>query len=151
VSNSRLASLFVVVLVLLGAWAWLNRLVTIQGEATIYTAACSNGQWNGHLCTGRLAPADRYRFRALPRRQEVLFWTLGKPEPSGRFSRCLIQDGRNWVCPPSTDVGRTITLSLVRGRAVHDPSGQARAFRAIAKWRWLLLKWGVSTGRQADY
>jgi len=139
------------VLLLMALWAWLTDFVTIQGESTIYTVACSNGDWRGETCTGRLAPSDRYRFRALPRRQEVLFWTLGKAEPSGRFTGCQIADGRNWACPPSAEAARTITLALVRGRAVHDATGRAQAFRAVEKWRWMLLRWGVSMGRSADY
>ena len=142
--------LFVPILLLLALWAWLTDFVTIQGESTIYTVGCS-AEWRGDTCTGRLLPSDRYRFRALPRRQEVLFWTLGKAEPSGRFTGCHIEDGRNWTCPPSADAARTITLALVHGQAVHDATERVQAFRAVAKWRWMLLRWGVSMGRSADY
>lgn len=142
--------LFLPLLLVLALWAWLTDFVTIQGESTIYTVSCS-GEWRGELCSGRLLPSSRYRFRALPRRQEVLFWTLGKAEPSGRYTGCRIQDGRNWDCPASADAARTITLALVRGRAVHDPTGTTQAFRAVAKWRWLLLRSGVGLGRTADY
>jgi hypothetical protein len=143
--------LFVPVLVLLGLWAWLTDFVTIQGESTIYTVACSGGQWRGDTCVGRLEASDRFRFRALPRRQEVLFWKLGKAEPSGRYTTCRIEDGRNWACPPSADAPRTITLSLVGGRAMHDPAGLAQGFRAVEKWRWMLLRWGLPAGDSADY
>ena len=149
-NHSAAILLFIPVLLLLALWAWLTDFVTIQGESTIYTVACS-GEWRGETCTGKLAPADRFRFRALPRRKEVLFWTLGRPEPSGRFTGCQIEDGRNWTCPASVDAARTITLSLVAGRAVHDASGATQAFRAVAKWRWMLMRWGVSMGRSADY
>jgi hypothetical protein len=151
VRTSTVSLLFLPVLVLLAAWAWLTDFVTIQGESTVYTVTCRNGEWREATCTGELARADRFRFRALPRRQEVLFWTPGKPEPSGRFTGCQIQDGRNWTCPPSADAPRTITLSLVRGRAMHDATGATQAFRGVSKWRWMLLGWGVPMGRSADY
>ena len=149
--NSTAALLFVPVLALLVGWAWMTDFVTIQGESTIYTVACSKGEWRDQSCTGQLARAERFRFRALPRRQEVLFWTLGKAEPSGRFTGCHVEDGRNWTCPPGADAPRTITLSLVRGKATHDPSGAARSFRAVTKWRWILLGWGIAMGQSADY
>ena len=150
-NHSAGVALFIPILLLLALWAWLTDFVTFQGEATIYTVACNRGEWRGETCTGRLAPSDRFRFRALPPRQEVQFWILGRPEPSGRFSGCVIEDGRNWACPPSADAARSITLALVRGRAVHDVTGRTQAFRAVAKWRWMLLRWGVSMGRSADY
>ncbi len=149
--HSRVSLLFLPVFLALGVWAWLTDFVTIQGEATVYTVECSGGQWRGELCTGTLVPADRFRFRALPRRREVLFWTPGRDEPSGRFSGCQIEDGRNWTCPGGNDAARTIAVGLMRGRALHDPSGHARPFHAVFKWRWLLLQWGVSTGNSADY
>jgi hypothetical protein len=151
VRTSTVSILFSPILVLLAGWAWLTDFVTIQGESTIYTVACSNGEWRGDTCTGRLAPGNRFRFRALPRRKEVLFWTPGKNEPSGRFIDCRIEDGRNWTCPPSADAPRTITLSLERGRATHDATGRTQSFRAVSKWRWMLLGSGVPTGRSADY
>lgn len=148
VRSSRQLVALVLGLLVLAAWSWLSDFVTIQGESTIYTAEC-RGAWQGGTCAGELAAGPRYRFRALPRRGEVLFWTLGRPEPSGRFTQCVVQDGRNWTCPPGADAGRTITLSLVQGRAAHDATGKAMPFRAIAKWRWLLLRWGVPVGQTA--
>ncbi|HET8746378.1 MAG TPA: hypothetical protein VFM98_12285 [Ramlibacter sp.] len=149
--NSTASLLFLPVLAALAGWAWLTDFVTIQGESTVYTVACSGGEWREATCTGQLARADRFRFRALPRRHEVLFWTLGKSEPSGRFTGCEIEDGRNWICPPGAEAPRTITLALVRGQALHDPTGHTQAFRAVAKWRWILLGWGLPMGRSADY
>jgi hypothetical protein len=145
------STLFLAALAMLAAWAWLSDFITMQGESTIYTVACTGGEWKGEHCTGRLQASDPYRFRALPRRSEVLFWTVGKPEPSGRFMQCRIQDGRNWTCPPNAEASRTIALAMVAGRAVHDATGTTRPFRAVRKWRWLLLKWGVSAGGAADY
>jgi hypothetical protein len=151
VSNFRLSVLFATVFLLLAGWAWFTDFVTIQGESTVYTARCEQGQWQGDRCTGRLGAGERYRFRALPRRREVLFWTLGRDEPSGRFAGCRIEDGRNWTCPGGADAPRTITTAVVRGRAIHDPSGATRPFHAVSKWRWLLLRWGISAGQRADY
>jgi hypothetical protein len=151
VSNFRLSLVFLVVFLLLAAWAWFTDFVTIQGESTVYTAECVEGAWQGQQCNGRMVPGERFRFRALPRRREVLFWTLGRDEPSGRFSECRIHDGRNWSCPPNPDARRTITTAVVRGHATHDAAGATRPFHAIYKWRWLLLKVGVSMRRQADY
>jgi hypothetical protein len=151
VNNFRLSLLFVLAFLLLGVWAWFTDFVTIQGETTVYTADCANGEWKGDLCTGRLVPGERYRFRALTRRREVLFWKLGRDEPSGRFLQCQIESGRSWACAATPEAKRTITLSVVRGRATHDPSGATQPFHGVAKWRWLLLHWGVGMGQQADY
>jgi hypothetical protein len=129
---------------------WLCDYVSLQGERTIYTADC-RGEWRGELCTGALVPADRYRFRALPPHREVLFWKAGSREPSGRFHDCTIADGRNWTCPANAESVRTITLALRQGEAVHDTTGRTRAFHAIRKWRWLLLKTGLPAGSSADY
>jgi hypothetical protein len=150
-SKKRFLLVCLVVGLVLALWAWLTDFVTIQGEATVYTVGCSGGEWKGPVCTGQLVAGDPYRFRALPRRQEVLFWRLGVAEPSGRFTGCHIQDGRNWVCPANGDTARTITVALVRGEALHDADGHAKPFHAVRKWRWLLLRRGVSTGQAADY
>lgn len=154
--KSRLASTIlpatgIVVLVFLAVMMWLSDFVTLQGETTVYTVACAGGQWVGPRCTGKLAPGLRYRFRALRVHEEVLFWTPGTRETSGKFSNCNIQDGRNWTCPASTEAAGTITLQMERGRAVHDTSGKAKPFQAVLKWRWLLLRAGLYAGDTADY
>jgi hypothetical protein len=142
---------FLAVALLLVAWMWLTDFITVQGERTIYTVDCRGGEWKGALCTGKLAASDRYRFRALRRRGEVLFWRPRVLEPSGRFAQCRIDDGRNWICPPSVDAPRSITLALDHGRAVHDEGARTRAFHGVEKWRWLLLDWGLYGGHSADY
>jgi hypothetical protein len=142
---------FLGVALLMALWMWMSDFVTIQGERTIYTAECRGGAWRGLSCTGTLVAANRYRFRALPPHNEVLFWTAGSSEPSGRFSNCVIRDGRNWSCPPNAEAQRTIALSIARGEAVHDATGRTQPFHAIGKWRWLLLRWGIPTGNAADY
>jgi hypothetical protein len=138
------------VLALLGLLAWSEDFITLQGECTVYTVACQQGVWIGQRCTGKLAAAERYRFRALKTRGEVLFWTLGVPEPSGRFSDCVIRDGRNWSCKPSADASRTVTREIAHGRPVADSSGFTRPLHAVTKWRWWLLRRGLSLGSEAS-
>ena len=142
---------FLVVALLLVVWMWMTDFVTVQGERTIYTVDCQGGAWQGDRCTGKLVAADRYRFRALRLRREVLFWRPRAPEPSGRFGECHITDGRNWICPGGGDAPRSITLEMSHGRAVHDLTGRARPFHGVQKWRWLLLDWGLYGGHSADY
>lgn len=129
----------------LGGCAWLTDFVTLQGERTVYTADCRGGSWQGDECTGTLAAGNRYRFRALKAHREVLFWTVGSAgEPSGKFSDCTIQDGRNWICPAGPALAGTITREMVHGVPAADPSGLARPFHPVPKWRWMLLRY-VST------
>ena len=147
----RAAVATLVGILLLGiALAWITDSVTMQGERTIYTVDCVGGSWQGTRCTGRLAPADRYRYRALRLHREVLFWRPGASEASGRLLDCDIQDGRNWRCPNGPDAARSITTHLVRGRAVREPASPGLAFHAVPKWRWLLLQWGLPAGSSAD-
>jgi hypothetical protein len=139
------------VVVLLGVLAWADDFVTLQGEHTIYTVRCVDGAWNGMLCSGHLAAGDRYRFRALRARGEILFWASGSTEPSGKFTGCTIADGRNWSCNANADAARSITLALVRGRAQHDTTGATREFHAISKWKWWCLRVGLGTFSRAGY
>ncbi len=140
----------VVVVLLLALLAWGDDFVTLQGEHTIYTARCE-GSWSETTCSGRLAAADRYRFRALRARGEVIFWVAGSSEPSGKFTGCDIRDGRNWSCKPGPDAARSITLALVRGKAQHDATGVTRPFHAISKWKWWWLRIGLGTFTRASY
>jgi CxxC motif-containing protein (DUF1111 family) len=146
----RLSAAWLAVLLVLALWVWLSDFVTLQGERTIYTVRCE-GTWSGRACRGKLLAGPRYRFRALRPHGEVLFWTVGSPQPSGRFTACAIADGRNWRCPPGPAARETITLQMEHGRALHDASGQARDFHAVTKLHWLLLRWGWPGPRDADY
>ena len=130
--------------------AWLTDFVTLTGEWTIYTASCTAGRWEGRRCTGKMGAGDRYRFRALPAHREVLFWLVGSPEPSGKFTECSIHNGRSWTCKASPDASRTITLALDRGKPVRDDTGAVRSFHALAKWRWLLANAGLPVGDEAN-
>jgi hypothetical protein len=138
------------VVCLLGFFTWASDFVTLQGERTIYTADCKDGAWQAAHCTGRLVAGERYRFRALRARGEVLFWTVGANEPSAKFSDCTIQSGRNWSCKPNADASKSITLQMLHGEAVHDDTGQARSFHEVPKWRWLLASYGLPAGSDEE-
>ena len=140
---------FVIALVAaLGFAAWASDFVTMQGERTVYTADCTDGTWKDDRCSGKVTAGTRYRYRALKPHNEVIFWTVGTSEPSGKFDNCKIQDGRNWVCKVSADAPRSITLQMSHGKAVPTSgAGPTRPFRAVSKWRWLLLQRGYTTGR----
>lgn len=144
-TNMALVAMFGLLLL----YAWATDSVTLEGERTVYTVACEGGAWDGAHCGGTLAAASRYRFRALRAHEEVLFWTVGASGPSGRFTDCKVQDGRNWQCPANADAARTITLKMERGAPVADPQGRTLAFRAVPKWKWGLIRAGVWPFREA--
>jgi len=124
---------------------WASDFVTMQGERTIYTVDCVGGSWQGEHCAGRVETGPRYRYRALKPHGEVVFWKLGSKEPSGKFDKCDIQDGRNWLCQICPDAARSITLQMAEGLPVPGPESVTRPFRAVSKWRWLLLQRGFTT------
>lgn len=133
----------------LGFAAWASDFVTMQGERTIYTVDCAKGVWQGDRCTGQVVAGMRYRYRALKPHGEVIFWTVGTREPSGKFSECTIQDGRNWACKTCADAARSITLQMSQGMPVAaapvaSAPAMTRPFRAVSKWRWLLLQRGFT-------
>jgi len=138
--------LFSLTLLLLGFLAWITDGITLEGERTVYTPRCEDGKWQGSTCTGKLVAGDRYRFRALRAHGEVFFWTSGETGPSGKFTDCVIKDGRNWKCNPNADFSLTITREMVHGCPVVDSSGQALPFRQISKFRWMILRSGIPTG-----
>ena len=141
--------LFVIALVAaLGFAAWASDFVTMQGERTVYTVECAGGDWQGDRCSGHVKPATRYRYRALKPHNEVIFWTVGTKEPSGKFDDCKIQDGRNWVCKACPDAARSITLEMAHGKPVPMADvTMAKPIRAVSKWRWLLLQRGYTTAK----
>jgi hypothetical protein len=130
----------------LGFAAWASDFVTMQGERTVYTVDCVGGAWQGDRCSGHLAAGVRYRYRALKPHGEVIFWTVGTKEPSGKFENCEIQDGRNWVCKTCADAARSITLRMTQGVPVADTPTVTKPFRSVSKWRWLLLERGLTVG-----
>ena len=141
----RLWALALVALAALGFAAWASDFVTMQGERTIYTAECIGGEWQGARCTGQVGPGQRYRYRALRPHREVIFWTVGTSEPSGKFEDCTIQDGRNWICKVCPDARRSITLQMAQGQPIAGPEAVTRPFRAVSKWRWMLLRQGITS------
>jgi hypothetical protein len=142
----RVWSFVLLLLAALGFAAWASDFVTMQGERTIYTVDCEGGGWQGDRCSGRVAAGKRYRYRALKPHGEVIFWTVGTKEPSGKFSECTIQDGRNWTCKVCADAARSITLQMTHGLPVAAAPTVTRPFRAVSKWRWLLLQRGFTNG-----
>lgn len=141
---------FVAVLIALSAFLWAGDKITLEGEHTVYTVECHEGSWEGAHCTGKLQAGARFRFRVLKPHREVVFWTVGAIAPSGKFSDCDIDDGRNWVCRPTADATRTITLQMKRGEPMQGAPGRVKPFHAIAKWRWFVLHAGWPAGSDAD-
>jgi len=147
----RIWLLVLLVLGVLGVCAWAADFVTLQGERTVYTANCQQGTWTGTRCSGALVAGDRHRFRALKAHAEVLFWTVGaKGEPSGKFTGCVIKDGRNWTCKASAETARSIAREMSFGKPVPDPAGLTKPFHPIPKWRWMLMKYGITLGNEAS-
>lgn len=134
----------------LAVFLWANDKITLEGERTVYTVDCRGGTWQGTHCSGELKSSDRYQFRALKSHREVVFWTAGASEPSGKLTDCDIRSGRDWTCRPTPDMQRTVTLQMKKGEPVPDDSGLGRQFHAIAKWRWYLLRAGVPVGSSAE-
>ena len=130
------------VAVLIGVLAWATDFVTFKGEWTIYTVEFKQGTWNDGRCTGKLVAAERYRFHALKAHGEVLFWIVGSKEPTGRFTRCKIENRENWTCKANADSPRSITLALSKGHPVSDPAANTRPFHVVSKVKWLLLHYG---------
>ena len=130
----------------IAAYAWATDKVAWQGECTIYTVRCDQGEWQGSRCGGKLQPAERYRFRTLKPHREVLFWVVASAEPSGKLTDCSIEDRRHWTCKGG-EAARSITLRMVAGQPVAEPG--AGAVHAVEKWRWWLLRAGFPAGNEA--
>ena len=43
---------------------WAGDRISLEGERTVYTVRCEGGTFEGNACSGKLAPAERVRFRA---------------------------------------------------------------------------------------
>ena len=141
----RVWAAVIAIVLALGFAGWASDFITMQGERTIYTVDCVGGAWQGDRCgSGHVATGPRYRYRALKPHREVVFWTVGTKEPSGKFDDCTIQDGRNWLCKICPDAARSITLQMAQGLPVPGPEAVTRPFRAVSKFRWLLLERGIT-------
>lgn len=138
------------VVAMLVAMGWLHDFVTLGGAGrTVYTAECAAGAWKGARCTGHLVAGNRYRFRALRHHREVLYWTAGSPQPSGKMTGCAVENAKNWTCTQAPAQPVAITMAMRNGRAVAGP-GQVLTHHCVDKWKWLLLDAGVTWFREAN-
>jgi hypothetical protein len=140
-----------IIVIALGVALWASDKITYEGERTIYTVRCEQGNWEGLACKGRMVAGDRYRFRASVSKQEVLFWVVGSSQPSGKFSHCKVKDRGNWECDESTGQPPTITRTMVNGRPKHEDGPHSIAFHAVPKWVWWVLDSGVHLYSKAGY
>ena len=135
----------------LGVVLWASDKITIQGERTMYTVHCDGGEWDGLQCRGTMVAGERYRFRASNIKQEVLYWVVGSPAPSGKFTQCKVKDRGNWACPENAGQPPTITHEMVNGHPKRDGTDRDLAFKAVPKWVWWVLDWGFHVYNKAGY
>lgn len=135
---------FAVVGLGLAVMVWGADAISFEDERTLYTADCVEGAWVDGRCTGRLKAADRIRFHASKSRSEVVFWKVGAPQSVERLAPCRIEDGRNWSCAPVGETPPRVPLALVQGHVPPDPGGRSAPYHVVKKWRWWLLRVGLS-------
>jgi hypothetical protein len=135
----------------LGTALWASDRITYEGERTVYSVRCENGEWNGLLCSGKMVAGDRYRFRASVSKQEVLFWVVGSPAPSGKLAQCTVKDRGNWACPENAGQPPTIAHGMVNGRPTRDGNSTDLPFHAVPKWVWWVLDVGIHVYSKAGY
>ena len=145
----KLAIGLVVIAVAVVVWA--SDKISLQGERTIHTVQCLDGNWEGWRCTGVMVASDRYRFRASRIRQEVIFWIAGSKQPSGKYTDCVVMDRDNWKCNATPDQPAAITDTLVNGRPESSGAGLASPIHAVRKWKWWVLFGGIHAFSTADY
>lgn len=138
--------ILVAVIAVMSFFVWAGDEITWKGERTVYAVRCELGTWVGDRCSGRLVAAERFRFRALKNHEEVLFWTAGSSEPSGKFKQCVIESGRNWSCKANADGPKSITLEMSKGHPVPNSTGATRPFHAVPKLSWMILEFRVLFG-----
>jgi hypothetical protein len=139
------------VLVALGIFIWASDRVTLEGERTVYAVTCVQGTWDGLLCSGQLAAADRHRFRSSRSRHEIVYWIAGSSAPSGKYSNCDVTDRDRWKCEVQADELPSITHEMSEGRPVPHPQGIDQPFYAVNKWKWWSMHWGIPWFTTADY
>ena len=144
---------FAIVLLLagLGVVLWASDKITYEGERTVYTVRCEQGEWDGLLCRGKMMAGDRYRFRASVSKQEVLFWIVGTPDPSGKFTQCKVKDRGNWACAEDAGQPATVAREMVNGRPKRDGGARELPFHAVPKWVWWVLNAGTHAYNKAGY
>jgi hypothetical protein len=145
------AILVVALVVVLSVAVWASDRISYDGERTIYTVHCENGAWDGLRCNGKLTAAERYRFRASKSKQEVLYWIVGSPVPSGKYTNCAVKDRGNWSCKVGIDQPPTIAFAIIDDRPISTDTGPVLPFYAVRKWKWWLLRVGVRISNKADF
>jgi hypothetical protein len=140
-----LAKVIVTVLVMVGvsAFVWSTDRITFQGERTVYTVTCERDMWEGSRCASKLGAGARYTFRASRSRQEVLYWVVGSKTPSGKYANCQVENRGNWTCMVGTEQPRTITVEMKDDRPTHVGDGVTPQLRAVPKWKWWAIFYGV--------
>ena len=138
------------VVIMVGVLVWAGDKISLQGERTIHTVQCLDGNWEGWRCTGVMVASDRYRFRASRSRQEVIFWIAGSKQPSGKYTDCVVKDRDNWRCNASSGQPAMIAHALVNGRPDNNGTGPS-SIRFVRKWKWWLLRSGIHAFSTADY
>jgi hypothetical protein len=114
--RASVAGIVVVVVAVLCLTAWLHDFVTLNGAKTLYTVECSDGVWQGTVCSGRLSAGNRLRFKTLKVRGEVLFWTVGSTKPSGKLTQCTIEDAKDWSCKPEQPTALVTVMRYAQPR-----------------------------------
>ena len=138
-----------VALAAFGLLIWASDNITLQGERTIYTVKCEGGNWEGARCTGRLAPAQRYAFRASPSRGEVIYWVRGSKEPSGKYSACKVVDRDNWTCTMEADQKPVAAFEMKKGHPTRTDDQRVIPFHDVPKWKWWLMDIGIGVFKEA--
>lgn len=140
------AATVVMIGVVLGSVIWASGKLSLQGERTVYTAACVGATWEGLRCSGHLVPAERYRFHVDQARSEVRFRLVGGSSGWHTMRGCRVSDAMNWACPGSSEAGDPIATEMSAGRPVAaGATRSAENLRAITKWRWYTLRWGIGS------
>ncbi|MEP6655820.1 MAG: hypothetical protein ABJC33_01210 [Betaproteobacteria bacterium] len=140
-----LAGLVVLVIVLI----WTTDAITLEGERTIYTLQCNNGEWKDGKCTGTVTAGDRYRFRALKTKREVLFWTVGASTPSDKYTGCTVRNRDHWSCTTFPTEKSVPPYEMAGGRLRSPGNSAALPLHMARKWRWWLLHMGLPASGSA--
>ena len=132
---------FLVLLVMFLIWA--TDAITLEGERTVYTLRCNNGEWKDRQCTGPVTAGDRYRFRALKTKHEVVFWTVGSSMPSDKYTGCTVMNRDHWSCTTFPTEKTAPPYEMVGGQLRSPGAPTAPSLHTVHKWRWWLLHMGI--------
>ena len=131
-------------------YIWSTDRVTLEGERTVYTVKCDQGEWQKAHCSGKLVAGDRFTFRASTKRQEVLYWKYGSSEPSGKYTDCYVKNRGNWSCNVQTTQRPAIIYEMQSDKPVPGVTGLAVPFHSVPKWKWWAIRYGMGTYRNAE-